>query len=86
MTKKLKECGVFGVSSDEYLSYAQKNREEWITRGEAVVETLSLAAKKKYGIKGLSLPVEETAPTIDEPAHSSKEVCASPRYEKQVWA
>ena len=27
LTKKLKECGVFGVSSDEYLNYAVKNRE-----------------------------------------------------------
>lgn len=26
LAKKLKECGVFGVSSDEYLNYAQKNR------------------------------------------------------------
>lgn len=28
LAKKLKECGVFGVSSDEYLNYAQKNRQE----------------------------------------------------------
>lgn len=27
LAKKLAECGVFGVSSDEYLSYAVKNRE-----------------------------------------------------------
>lgn len=26
LAKKLKECGVFGVSSDEYLNYAIKNR------------------------------------------------------------
>jgi len=26
LAKKLKECGVFGVSSDEYLNYATKNR------------------------------------------------------------
>lgn len=37
LTKKLKECGVFGVSSDEYLSYAEANREEWIARGKEVV-------------------------------------------------
>ena len=33
LAKKLKECGVFGVSSDEYLAYAQANRNEWETRG-----------------------------------------------------
>lgn len=26
LAKKLKECGVFGVSSDEYLLYAETNR------------------------------------------------------------
>lgn len=29
LAKKLKECGVFGVSSGEYLDYAMKNRNEW---------------------------------------------------------
>ena len=28
LAKKLKECGVFGVSSGEYLDYAMKNRNE----------------------------------------------------------
>jgi class 3 adenylate cyclase len=37
LTKKLSECGVFGVSSDEYLNYALKNREEWERRGQEVV-------------------------------------------------
>jgi len=37
LAKKLKECGVFGKSSDEYLNYAIKNREEWKHRGEGVV-------------------------------------------------
>ena len=40
LAKKLKECGVFGVSSDEYLSYAMKNREEWSKRGRAVVDEM----------------------------------------------
>ena len=37
LAKKLKDCGVFGVSSDEYLNYAQKNREEWAARGQEIV-------------------------------------------------
>lgn len=34
---KLKECGVFGVSSDEYLNYAEQNRNEWKVKGESIV-------------------------------------------------
>ena len=37
LAKKLKECGVFGVSSDEYLQYAQQNRQEWVQKGQQVV-------------------------------------------------
>jgi hypothetical protein len=36
LAKKLKDCGVFGVSSDECLVYAQQNRAEWEARGEQV--------------------------------------------------
>lgn len=38
LAKKLKECGVFGVSSDEYLNYAIQNRAEWLEKGEEIVE------------------------------------------------
>jgi 3'5'-cyclic nucleotide phosphodiesterase len=37
LAKKLADCGVFGVSSDEYLNYARKNRDEWEARGEQIV-------------------------------------------------
>ena len=40
LAKKLKECGVFGVSSDEYLNYAQQNRKEWERKGKEIVEDL----------------------------------------------
>jgi hypothetical protein len=40
LAKKLKDCGVFGVSSDEYLQYAQNNRREWEEKGKEVVEEL----------------------------------------------
>ena len=33
LAKKLRECGVFGVSGDEYLTYAQLNRSEWERKG-----------------------------------------------------
>jgi hypothetical protein len=41
LAKKLKECGVFGVSSDEYLSYALQNRQEWEERGKQIVKDMA---------------------------------------------
>lgn len=40
LAKKLKECGVFGSSSDEYLNYAENNKKEWIAKGRQVVEEM----------------------------------------------
>jgi hypothetical protein len=40
LAKKLKECNVFGVSSDECLNYAYKNRTEWEERGQDIVAAL----------------------------------------------
>ncbi|CAJ1964564.1 unnamed protein product [Cylindrotheca closterium] len=37
LAKKLDECGVFGVSSHEYLNYAEQNRREWEKQGKSVV-------------------------------------------------
>ena len=37
LAKKLKDCDVFGVSSDEYLNYASANRQEWVSKGRQVV-------------------------------------------------
>jgi hypothetical protein len=38
LAKKLKNCGVFGVSSDEYLQYAIQNRHEWKIQGPRIVQ------------------------------------------------
>ena len=40
LAKKLSECGVFGVSSDEYLNYAMMNRNEWEKKGSGMVEDM----------------------------------------------
>ena len=40
LARKLKECGVFGVASDEYLTWAQNNRKEWEDRGEAILKEM----------------------------------------------
>jgi hypothetical protein len=44
LAKKLSECGVFGVSSDEYLNYAIQNRNEWEKKGKAIVEEYMIAS------------------------------------------
>jgi class 3 adenylate cyclase len=40
LAKKLNECGVFGVSSDETLGYALENRREWELKGQEVLAML----------------------------------------------
>lgn len=66
LTKKLKECGVFGVSCDEYLNYAVANRKEWESRGEdAVAEMVekynNLYRKDEEGesVAPVIVPVED---------------------------
>lgn len=49
LAKKLKECGVFGVSSDEYLNYAEENRRRWATEGEAVAANMLQKAQERFG-------------------------------------
>ena len=46
LARKLKECGVFGVSSDEYLQYAIQNRTEWEQRGEDICEAMKEKSEK----------------------------------------
>jgi hypothetical protein len=38
LAMKLKTCGVFGVSSDEYLNYAKNNRNEWERTGKEAIK------------------------------------------------
>ena len=59
LAKKLKDCGVFGVSSDEYLNYAMKNREEWEVRGhEIVMEMVEAVVNEPKRNDGLSSAVK----------------------------
>lgn len=46
LAKKLKDCGVFGVSGDEYLNYALTNRKEWEVKGQEVVESMVNSAEQ----------------------------------------
>lgn len=57
LAKKLKECGVFGVSSGEFLDYAMKNRTEWLAEGETIVaEMIEKYSKLQYDKKIDSIP------------------------------
>jgi hypothetical protein len=49
LAKKLEECHVFGVASDECLNYARANRNEWNIKGEAtVLEMVTRYQKRKF--------------------------------------
>ncbi|KAL3916977.1 MAG: hypothetical protein SGILL_004926, partial [Bacillariaceae sp.] len=49
LAKKLDTCGVFGVSSHEYLNYAQENRSEWEAKGMQLVEEYKAKVKQEFG-------------------------------------
>jgi 3'5'-cyclic nucleotide phosphodiesterase len=40
LAKKLKDCNVFGVSSEECLNYAMNNRDEWKQKGQDIVAAM----------------------------------------------
>jgi hypothetical protein len=71
LAKKLKDCGVFGTSSDEYLHYAMENRMEWEQKGQAIVELMEKKMKEpkkdddKKFMRG-SLPIV----SLDSSGHS----------------
>jgi 3'5'-cyclic nucleotide phosphodiesterase len=48
LANKLKDCCVFGVSSYEYLNYAQRNRAEWEIRGEEIVADMIYEQEKLF--------------------------------------
>lgn len=59
LAKKLEECGVFGVSSAEYLNYATENRNQWEREGEEICRNMVAKYKSLYDLK---LGPKEEAP------------------------
>ena len=57
LAKKLDECGVFGVASDECLFNAIENRREWALKGETVVAGM-LERCREMGLDQLQAVVE----------------------------
>jgi hypothetical protein len=80
LAKKLKECNIFGASSDECLNFALQNRQEWETRGEAIVASM---AKKIAAIstkKMAKTTATQAAVSLDSSPEKSvlKRVAATP--------
>jgi hypothetical protein len=69
LAKKIQQCQVFGVSSDEYLSYALQNRVEWEERGKEIVEEM---AKKMDAIHhaGISRQLLQLEMAVGESSQS----------------
>ena len=51
LAKKLDDCGVFGVASDECLNYAQQNRKQWAIKGDGMVDVMLQRFKESKGDK-----------------------------------
>lgn len=66
LARKLQECGVFGVSSDEYLNYALQNRSEWERKGKNVVESMKERADKEAESLGLQVQLTNIEEEGDE--------------------
>jgi len=60
LAKKLKDCGVFGVASDEYLAYALENRREWEMKGKEESQGMLLRASIALGFPTLSDDQEDS--------------------------
>lgn len=48
LTERLRQCGVFGVSSSELLNWALENRREWELQGEDILEKMHTRARALY--------------------------------------
>jgi hypothetical protein len=65
LAKKLSECGVFGVSSDEYLNYAIMNRNEWEKKGQDIVnEMLDKMAQECAAAAAAAAELERKASSV----------------------
>jgi hypothetical protein len=61
LARKLEECRVFGVASDECLNYSLENRKEWAVTGQAIVEQMTLRIKEQDRPKWRNLGRRESA-------------------------
>jgi 3'5'-cyclic nucleotide phosphodiesterase len=50
LTQNLTDCGVFGVSGEECLTYALQNRSEWSVKGQRIVQQYLADFEKKQSL------------------------------------
>jgi hypothetical protein len=77
LARKLKECGVFGVSSEEYLDYAVRNRTEWARKGKEISESMlerAMIEARKKGLKRMDSVVEDDEELSDSERSVSNDV------------
>lgn len=48
LARKLRDCGVFGLTSDENLNYALRNRQLWVEKGVTIVAEMLERAQKEF--------------------------------------
>lgn len=48
LSKKLRDCGVFGPTSDENLNYAVNNRQMWEKQGQKITEDMHKRVEAEY--------------------------------------
>jgi Adenylate and Guanylate cyclase catalytic domain/3'5'-cyclic nucleotide phosphodiesterase len=79
MATKIKDCGIFGTSSDEMLDFAMKNRYLWKENGSAAVKQMAELADRSYPLKGTTEPRSLTAGNVAAPASVTWPVTAVPQ-------
>ncbi|CAB9500805.1 Receptor-type guanylate cyclase gcy [Seminavis robusta] len=71
LAKKLKESNVFGVSSDECLNWALKNRDEFQACGEEIVSEMIQEVKSKFPSSGPSISTKDITEMMTTESASS---------------
>jgi len=73
LARKLKDCGVFGVSSDEYLNYAIQNRQEWEAKGQQIVAAMAESVSATYAEQKKSQKKEQLVQSLSSAYIKNKE-------------
>jgi hypothetical protein len=62
LAKRLHDCGIFGETGNQYLQYAEQNRNEWNRNGEGILK----AIVENSLVKDKELAVSDHIPVVNE--------------------
>jgi len=65
LAKKLRDCGVFGPTSDENLTYATSNRSQWEREGKDIVEKMLHMAESEYNAQYMEESCNNMSPASE---------------------